>query len=90
MIVSLRFGTESARCSPTYRCLSAMPSPGTGAASEALRSTFAGRHWSTFDPSLLEADFIELVAGDQRLREAYEDLPKGQARLHHYWETRWQ
>ena len=36
------------------------------------------------------ADFIELVAGDERLCEAYEDLEVGQANLHHYWQTRWQ
>ena len=127
---------------------------------ETLRATFAGRHWSTFDASLLEAkydqlpllspeglafylpayllhalatlaapdnvtdytvwhlapthenvdpsyyrarlrvftpeqfavlaEFIELVAGDERLRAAYEDLDKGRARLHHFWQTRWQ
>jgi len=127
---------------------------------ETLRATFAGRHWSTFDASLLEAnydqlpllspeglafylpayllhalatlsapdnvtdytvwhlapthdeidpayyrarlraltpeqfavvaDFIELVAGDERLREPYEDLEVGRVNLHHYWQTRWQ
>jgi hypothetical protein len=127
---------------------------------EALRATFAGRHWSTFDAALLEAnydqlpllspeglafylpayllhalasltepdnvtdytvwhlaptndeidpayyrarlrvltpeqfavlaDFLELVAGDERLREAHEDLEAGQVRLHHYWQTRCQ
>ena len=35
-------------------------------------------------------DFLELVAGDERLRKAYEDLEPGQSRLQHYWETRWQ
>jgi hypothetical protein len=36
------------------------------------------------------ADFIELVAGDERLSDAYEDLEVGQVNLHHYWQTRWQ
>lgn len=127
---------------------------------EALRATFAGRHWTAFDAALLEAnydqlpllspeglafylpayllhalaslaapdnvtdytvwhlaptndeidpgyyrarlrvltpeqfavlaDFLELVGGDARLRDAYEDLEAGRARLHHYWQTRWQ
>jgi hypothetical protein len=127
---------------------------------DTLRATFAGRHWSTFDASLLEAnydqlpllspeglafylpayllhalaslaapdnvtdytvwhlapthndvdpayyrarlrvmtpeqfavlsDFIDLVVADERLREAYEDLEEGHARLHHYWQTRWE
>ena len=126
---------------------------------DTLRATFAGRHWNTFDASLLEAnydqlpllspeglafylpayllhalatltapdnvtdytiwhlapthdeidpayyrarlrgmtpeqfavvaDFIGLVAGDERLSESYEDLEVGQVNLHHYWQTRW-
>jgi hypothetical protein len=127
---------------------------------EALRATFAGRHWSTFDAATLEAnydqlpllspeglafylpayllhavaslatpdnvtdytiwhlaptykeidpgyyrarlrvltpeqfaavaDFLELVASVEQLRDAYQDLDEGRARLHHYWQTRWQ
>ena len=127
---------------------------------EALRAAFAGRHWSTFDAELLEANYdqlpllspeglafylpayllhaleslaapdnvtdytiwhlaptyeeidpayyrarmraltseqfaavaelVRLVLEDERLGGVYPDLEAGQARLHHYWQTRWE